>query len=103
MEIALFESFPFIAVEPNAFAAFTMIQRKAESAAHQILNHAKTALGTVYVLAGLDQGQAITFTRAFGEIWAMTFQPFPVCCAADPVATAVCAAQRRQMRLQICC
>src|SRR5581483_2929516 len=47
VKVAFFQSLPFIAIQPDAFAAMTMIDRKRQPASDQILDHAKAALGTV--------------------------------------------------------
>jgi hypothetical protein len=55
MEIAFFEGFPLVAVEPDAFAAMTVIDGEGKAASHQILDHAKAAFRAINRQARFSQ------------------------------------------------
>ena len=88
MEVPLLQCFPFVAVEPDAFASMTVIDRKAQAAADEILNHPKTALRTIERQARLGERQGFMLNDSFRQIRFMILDPFPIFGAGDPVAAA---------------
>src|SRR5687768_6327504 len=100
MQVALSQRFPFVPIEPDTLAALAVIQGKAQAAPDEVLNHAKTTLGTVYVDTGFRQGQFVSLSRGLRNI-PVLFQPLPILGPANPMPPAFRAGQRRKMHFQI--
>src|SRR5258708_4827258 len=58
VQIALLQSLPLVPVEPDPLAAIALFQCEIKAVPHQILDHAKAALGTIDMPAWLSQRQA---------------------------------------------
>src|SRR5712692_9759707 len=101
MQIAFAQRLPFIAVEPNPFAAVTMVERERKIAADKVFDHAKATLGTINRQTRLSQRQVFVFNYAFRQIGAVLFNPIPVFSSGNPITPTARALLRTKILFQL--
>lgn len=101
VQISFAQRCPLVAVEPDAFATVTMIDREIQSSSDQVPNHAEPTLRAINGNTRFRKRQAFRFMNAFGEIRALVLDPVPIFFAANPVAFAFRTIEGGQVRLQL--